>query len=101
MVGAFRADVARAGASGSAEVTRLVAELCRPSPEFEALWQDNALIAHGEEVKCIHHPEAGPLDLEFSSFAVEGRPELGMIVHNPASAADAERLRVLIEAKAA
>lgn len=38
VVGAFRADVARAGASTSAEVTKLVAELCRLSPEFETLW---------------------------------------------------------------
>lgn len=100
VVGAFRADVARAGASGSAEVTALVNDLRRTSPEFEALWQDNDVVAHGEGVKCVHHPDAGPLDLEFSSFAVEGRPELGMIVYNPASSADAERLRALIEAKA-
>jgi len=97
VVGAFRADVARAGASGSAEATTLVSELCRTSPEFDALWQDNDVVAHGEGVKCIHHPDAGPLDLQFSSFAVDGRPELGMIVYNPASPADAERLRALIE----
>lgn len=99
VVGAFRADVARAGASGSAEVTALVSELSRASPEFEALWQDNDVVGHGEGVKCIKHPDAGSLDLEFSSFAVEGRPELGMIVYNPASPADAERIRALIEDK--
>ena len=59
------------------------------------------MVAHGEGVKRIHHPDAGLLELEFSSFAVEGRPELGMVVYNPASAADAERLRALIESKAA
>ncbi|TPG14651.1 XRE family transcriptional regulator [Sphingomonas koreensis] len=101
VVGAFRADVSRAGATTSAEVETLVAELCRTSPAFEALWQDNDVVAHGEGVKRIHHPEAGLLALEFSSFAVEGRPELGMIVYNPASPADAERLRALIESKAA
>ena len=99
VVGAFRADVARAGAGGSAAVRALVSELCQMSPEFERLWQDNDVVAHGEGVKCIHHPEAGSLNLEFSSFAVEGRPELGMIVYNPASPADAERLRALIDAK--
>jgi transcriptional regulator with XRE-family HTH domain len=100
VVGAFRADAARAGAAGSAEVTTLVGELCRTSPDFDRLWKDNDVVAHGEGVKCIRHPEAGPLDLEFSSFAVEGRPELGMIVYNPATAEDAGRLRTLIEAKA-
>jgi transcriptional regulator with XRE-family HTH domain len=100
VVGAFRADVTRAGATTSAEVQQLVAELCRTSPEFAALWQDNDVVAHSEGVKRIHHPEAGLIALEFSSFAVEGRPELGMIVYNPASSADAERLRALIESKA-
>ena len=98
VVGAFRADVARAGANSSAAVTELVAELSRISPEFEALWQDNDVVAHGEGIKRIHHPVAGLLAMEFSSFAVEGRPELGMIIYNPASAADAARLRVLLDA---
>jgi hypothetical protein len=97
VVGSFRADVARAGASTSAEVTKLVAELSRVSPEFEALWQDNDVVAHGEGVKRIHHPDAGLLAMEFSSFAVEGRPELGMIVYNPATPDDAKRLRALLE----
>jgi hypothetical protein len=96
-VGAFRADVARAGASTSAEVTKLVTELSRLSPAFEALWQDNHVVAHGEGVKRLHHPDAGLLAMEFSSFAVEGRPELGMIIYNPATPDDADRLRTLLE----
>ena len=97
VVGAFRADVARAGASASADVMKLVAELCRSSPEFEALWQDNNVVAHGEGVKRVHHPDAGLLAMEFSSFTVEGRPELGMIIYNPVTPSDAERLRVLLQ----
>lgn len=97
VVGAFRADVGRTGASNSAEVTKLVAELCGISPEFRALWQDNDVVAHGEGVKRIHHPDAGLLAMEFSSFAIEGRLELGMIVYNPASPEDAEQLRVLLD----
>ena len=99
VVGAFRADVARAGASTSAEVTNLMAELCGISPEFRALWQDNDVVSHGEGVKRIYHPDAGLLAMEFSSFTVEGRPELGMIIYNPASPADAERLRVLLDGR--
>ena len=100
VVGAFRADMARAGASTSAEATKLVAELCRISPEFEALWRDNEVVAHGEGVKRIRHPDAGLLAMEFSSFAVEGRPELGMIIYNPATPDDAERLRSLLDTRA-
>ena len=99
VVGAFRADVARAGASASLEVTKLVAELSRLSPEFEALWQDNDVVAHGDGVKRIYHADAGLLAMEFSSFAVEGRPELGMIIYNPASPDDAERLRLLLNGR--
>lgn len=97
VVGAFRADVTRAGAGE--EVTRLVDELSRTSAEFAALWRDNEVVAHGEGVKRIHHPQAGLLELEFSAFAVDGRPELGMIVYNPASQADADRIRTLMEAE--
>jgi transcriptional regulator with XRE-family HTH domain len=97
VVGAFRADVARAGASTSIEVTKLVMELSRLSPEFEALWQDNDVVAHHEGVKRIHHPDAGLLAMEFSSFAIEGRPELGMIIYNPATPDDTERLRMLLD----
>ena len=97
VVGAFRADVARAGAGE--DVTRLVHELSRASSEFDALWRDNEVVAHGEGLKRIRHPEAGLLELEFSAFAVDGRPELGMVVYNPASQASADCIRTLIAAK--
>ena len=97
VVGAFRADVARAGAHGSAEAGKLVEELSRLSPEFETLWLDNDVGAHSEGVKRIRHPKAGIVQLEFSSFTVEGRPELGMIIYNPATPDDAERLRMLLD----
>lgn len=91
VVGAFRADAARAGAN--AEIAQLVEELSRISPEFEALWRDNDVVARGEGLKRLHHPELGLLELEFSAFAVDGRPELGMVVYNPASDAVADRIR--------
>ncbi|WP_019516225.1 helix-turn-helix transcriptional regulator [Sphingomonas sp. Mn802worker] len=98
VVGAFRADVARAGAHGSVGAARLVEELNQLSPEFAALWQDNEVVAHGDGVKRIRHAEVGSVKLEFSSFAVEGRPELGMIVYNPATPADASKVRMLVDA---
>ena len=98
VVGAFRADVARAGAV--AEITRLVEELSSLSPEFEALWRDNEVIAQGEGVKRMRHPEAGLLELEFSAFSVDGRPDLGMVVYNPVTAADGDRIRSLIRSRA-
>ena len=94
VVGAFRADAARAGAVS--EVAELVDELCKLSPEFAALWRDNDVHAHGEGVKRLRHPVLGLIELEYSAFAVDGRPDLGMIVYNPATRADAELIRSLV-----
>ena len=73
----------------------LVDELCRLSPEFEAMWRDNDVRSHGEGVKHIRHPVLGPLAFEYSAFAVDGRPDLSMVVYNPATPADAEKIRSL------
>ena len=97
VVGAFRADAARAGAG--AEIAQLVEELSRISPEFEALWRDNDVAGHTEGVKRIHHPEIGLVELEFSAFAVEGRPDLGMIVYNPATPEAAARIQSLMNTR--
>jgi transcriptional regulator with XRE-family HTH domain len=97
VVAAFRADAARAGAT--AKVAALVEELCRLSPDFAAMWRDNDVRSYGEGVKRLRHPIAGPIAFEFSAFAVDGRPDLGMVIYNPATPADADRVRSLVEAK--
>jgi transcriptional regulator with XRE-family HTH domain len=95
VLGAFRVDAARAGAA--AEVEPLVDELCRLSPEFKAMWRDNDVRgAHGEGVEHIRHPVLGPLAFEYSAFAVDGRTDLSMVVYNPATPADAERIKSLV-----
>jgi hypothetical protein len=94
VVGSFRVDVARAGAAS--EVSQLVDELCRLSPEFEALWRDNDIHVHGEGAKRLRHPILGPIELEYSAFAVDGRPDLAMIVYNPVTSSDADRIRSLV-----
>ena len=74
----------------------LVDELCRRSPEFEALWRDNNVHVHGEGVKRLRHPILGPIKMEYSAFAVDGRPDLGMIVYNPVTRSDPDRIRSLV-----
>lgn len=97
VLGAFRADAARAGAAE--EVKPLVDELCRLSPEFRAMWGENDVSGtHGEGVKKLRHPVLGMISVEYSAFAVDGRPDLTMVVYNPATAADAERIASLLEA---
>ena len=99
VVSAFRIDAARTGAA--AEVEPLVEELCRSSPEFAAMWRDNDVRTHGDGVKHLRHPVLGPIALEYSAFAVDGRPDLQMIVYNPATPVDAEQIRSLIERRSA
>ncbi|HVI50133.1 MAG TPA: helix-turn-helix transcriptional regulator [Candidatus Sulfotelmatobacter sp.] len=96
VLGAFRIDTTRAGAA--AEAMPLVNELCRLSPEFDAMWHDNDVPApHGDGIKRIRHPQLGQLTFEYSAFAVDGRPDLSMVVYNPATPEDAERIGVMAE----
>jgi transcriptional regulator with XRE-family HTH domain len=94
VVGAFRADVARAGLLS--EAGALVEELCSTSREFEALWRENDLHNHADGgVKRLLHPVLGSIELEYSAFAVDGRPDLGMIVYTPVEADTANRIKAL------
>jgi transcriptional regulator with XRE-family HTH domain len=93
-VAAFRADAARAGASASVEA--LVDDLSRISPEFAALWRDHDVTIYGEGSKHLRHPQLGLIAMEYSAFAVDGRPDLSMVIYNPATPEDAARIRSLL-----
>src|SRR5258708_30396306 len=80
VVASFRADVARAGAARN--VQSLVDELCATSLEFATMWRDNDVRGHSDGAKVLHHPQAGKLSMEFSGFAVVGRPDLIMVIFN-------------------
>ncbi|QDE41322.1 helix-turn-helix domain-containing protein [Luteibacter pinisoli] len=97
VVASFRADAARAGAT--AEITQLVDELSLSSPEFAALWRNNDIASHGDGLKKLHHPVLGPIELEFSTFAVEGRPDLTLMVYNPSTPETTEAVRVLVASR--
>ena len=96
VVGAFRVEAARAGAT--AAVAPLVEELSRLSPEFSTLWRDNDIHSQGEGIKHLNHPVFGRLSLEYSAFAVDGRPDLTMVVFNLLAAEHAEEMRAVLEA---
>lgn len=51
---------------------------------------------YGEGVKRLRHPSAGTIAFEYSAFAVDGRPELSLVVYNPATAEDAQRIAALL-----
>ncbi|HTJ56544.1 MAG TPA: hypothetical protein VL418_03125 [Devosiaceae bacterium] len=60
------------------------------------MWSDQDVRGHGEGIKRIRHPVAGLLKLEYSSFAVDGRPDLGLVIFNPATPEDRSKVRQLI-----
>ena len=98
VVAAFRADGVRAGAM--AEVAALVEELCLLSPEFKAMWRDNDVRGSGDVVKHIRHPVLGPISVEISTFAVDGRLDLSLVVFNPVTPEDAGKISAAMAATA-
>ena len=94
---AFRLHLSRSGASAAAAT--LVEELRARSPDFARFWRENDVggLMGGEKV--LDHPRAGRLRLEISALAVDGRPDLSLMVYAPASPADAERMRGLLAAE--
>jgi transcriptional regulator with XRE-family HTH domain len=97
VLGAFRLDAARAGAA--ADVEPLVEELSRLSPEFRAMWRDNETPApHPDGVKHVRHPIFGAVTFELSTFAVDGRTDLSLLVYNPITAEDSARISALMDA---
>lgn len=97
LVGAFRVDVARVGAAP--EVMRLVDELCRASPYFAKFWNENDVYAPSDGIKRLSHPQLGAFEMEYSAFAVDGRPDLGLLVYNPLDARVKNRIRALVKRK--
>ncbi|MEM8753623.1 MAG: transcriptional regulator, partial [Pseudomonadota bacterium] len=93
LVATFRAETARAGQNERA--TELLTELLGKSAEFAAMWAENDVRSTGEGVKGIRHPQAGRIALEFSSFAVDGRPDLRLVTYTPAGPDDEEAVRRL------
>lgn len=94
LVGAFRVDAARVGAAE--EITSLVDELCRTSPDFATFWAETDVYAPGEGIKQLKHPQLGIVRMEYSAFAVDGRPDLGLMVYNPLDEEVKERIRTLV-----
>lgn len=94
VVGAFRADAARAGAG--VDIRKLVDELSASSPEFKTMWDENEITGSREGIKRLHHPVLGAIELEFSNFAVEGRSDLNMMVYSPVNAAVVKQIQLLI-----
>jgi len=61
------------------------------------MWRENELpAAHRDGVKRLRHPVLGEISFELSAFAVDGRTDLSLLVYNPTTSEDAERIAALI-----
>ncbi|WP_118135821.1 helix-turn-helix transcriptional regulator [Oceanicella sp. SM1341] len=96
VVGSVRRDTLRAGLQE--ETRALVEALSAESPEFRAMWAEQEVHVHGEGHKSIDAPGVGRVRMDYSTFSVDGRPELGLVVFLPATAQDRARLDALIAA---
>lgn len=94
VVAVFRAGIARAGAGAAAQP--LVEEMRRASPDFARLWEEGEVRGFDAVLKRLSHPVLGEITLECSAFAVDGRPELTMLVFTPAVSGDVERIKALV-----
>lgn len=95
VISAFRLDAARAGAA--ADVEPLVEELSRLSPEFRAMWREHDMpLFHADGIKRMRHPVLGEVSFELSAFAVDGRPDLSLLIYNPATPEDAARMAKMV-----
>ncbi|MGK8794232.1 helix-turn-helix transcriptional regulator [Burkholderia cenocepacia] len=97
-VGAFRADIARGGATRT--VQAFVDEMRATSAEFDAMWRDHAISSSDEGTKEIRHPAVGRISLEYSTFTVGG-PDLTLVIFTPETAVDRAHIRTLVAARAA
>ena len=94
VVASFRAETTRTGISPRAQA--LAEELHHSSPEFAAMWSEHTVRSHGEGRKRIQPAQGGPIDVEYSSFAVDGQSSLGMVIYTPSTPADVKRIKAAI-----
>ncbi len=60
------------------------------------MWHGRGVRAQSEGIKGLRHPVLGAIELEYSAFAVSGRPGLRLVIWNPVSTVDAERIKTLL-----
>ena len=95
----FRADIVRSGATDA--VKALVDELSAASADFREMWSSNDIMLPGEATKELLHPIAGPITMDMTSFSVDGRPDLRMIVYCAATEKDLAVIKKLLKERGA
>jgi transcriptional regulator with XRE-family HTH domain len=77
----FRADTVRC--SGDPDFERLIAKLTAKSREFREWWPRHEVLRRLSSQKRIMHPLCGKMAFENTTFAVNDRPDMKLIVYTP------------------
>ena len=73
--------------------TDLADELSRRSPDFARHWSRSDVAGPERRLKRFHHPGIGTITLQSTSLLMADDPMIRMVVLQPISGADADRLR--------
>ena len=87
------------GAAGGGGNRLSTHSLRATSAELATMWGDSDVRAHGDGVRVLHHRTVGALSIEFSSFTANDRTDLAMVIYNPATAKDADKIRTLLKSR--
>jgi transcriptional regulator with XRE-family HTH domain len=86
LVAQYRAEMtAHAGDEGFAAVVERLTGL---SPEFAELWARHDVTPGGFVTKTFDHPRVGRLEFEITQLRVPERPDLTVVLDNPAAGSD-------------
>ena len=77
----FRADIGKHASDAALAV--LIAELCRDSAEFRALWQSQDVVSREGGLRRFHHPRAGELGFNQVTLHLAQRHDLKLVILLP------------------
>jgi transcriptional regulator with XRE-family HTH domain len=81
LVAKFRGNYAKY--RGDGPMDRLVQEMIQRSPEFRQLWRRHEVMSSGQGIKVIRIKGKGDMVFEHTSFAVNGEPDLDLVIYAP------------------
>jgi hypothetical protein len=64
------------------------------------MWNEREVRSHGEGNKHIERRGLGTIAMDYSSFGVDGQPDLSLIIYTPATEQDRARIERLLAGRA-
>ncbi|BCL83808.1 transcriptional regulator [Ktedonobacteria bacterium brp13] len=77
------------------QLDALMTDMQHCSPEFACWWPRHEVQGRQDGQKKLLHPQAGLLELDHSTFQIDGSPGLKMVIYLPANEETAKKLELL------